>query len=277
MTNRGMDETFASALRQELTSMVAGRSRLRRRLSLRLSATVAAAAVLAGGGGAYAAGLLTLPGAANNSPLGAITTVTRTGTATINLGPPPTGANDISVSVTCLSAGNFYFPGGEISCSAADVHHVSNRAWIVVPLRPNQHTVTVRTTPGASWTLQADYVHQVITRWGVNSHGQTYGVMNKNGTPDLIAVTIGHGRVQGYVKASDMNCAMGGAPASPSQAIAWDKAQAKLNISIPVYKSDGTTIIGTFVLGSASGPGTRTVPLSSLSLRCAAAHSPSKG
>ena len=279
MTDERINEQFARALRQELTSVVRRHSRLRTRPSVRMSVITAVATALAGGGVAYAAGLFTLPGAASNTPLGTMTTATRTGTATIKLGPRPNGANDLSVSVTCLSPGNFSFPGGSLSCSTADVHAVSDRAWIVVPLLPRQHTVTVRAAPGAAWTLQAEYVHQVITRWGVNSHGQTYGVVNKNGTPDLVAVDIvhGHGSLQGYVKASDMNCAAGGDVTSPAQAVAWDKASAKRNISIPVYKSNGTSIIGTLIVGSASGPGVRTVPLSSLSWHCTAVLSARTG
>ncbi|MHB8295889.1 MAG: peptidase M56 family protein [Acidimicrobiales bacterium] len=271
MTGRTIDAAFAGALRQELISKVERHARLRRRLSWRLSASIATAAVLAGGGVAYAAGLLTLPGAASNTPLGTITTVTRTGTATINLGPVPAGARDVSLSLTCLSAATFDFPGGNLSCSAADLRHPAKyrRASIVVPLHPRQHTITVDTTANARWTLQAMYVHQVTTAWGTNAHGQTYGVANKNGTPDLVAVAIDHGKTQGYVKASEMNCASGRDVASPAQALAWDKASAKRNISIPVYKSNGTTVIGTFVVGSASGPGTRTVPLASLPLGCA--------
>ncbi len=43
-----------------------------------------------------------------------------------------------------------------------------------------------------------------------------------------------------------MNCASGRGVASPAQALAWDKASADRNISITLYQSDGTTVIGTF-------------------------------
>jgi hypothetical protein len=70
------------------------------------------------------------------------------------------------------------------------------------------------------------------------------------------------------VKAADLNCAARGDVESPAQALVWDKASENRNISIPVYRSDGTTVIGTFIIGHASGPNVRTVPLSSLSLTC---------
>lgn len=278
MTSRGIDATFAGALRQELISKVEGYSRRRWRLSWRLSASIAIAAVLTSGGVAFAAGLLTTPGATSNTPFGMITTITRTGTATINLGSAPAGATDVSLSLTCLTAGTFTFPGFDLTCSAANLHHLGGRrAFIYVPLRPGLHMITVDTTDNASWSLEVMYVNQVTAAWGVNAHGQTYGEVNKNGTPDLIAAAIDHGETQGYVKASDLICAGGGDITSPAQALAWDKASANRNISVPVYKSKGTTVIGTSVVGHASGPYARTVPLTSLSLDCSTSHNPSTG
>jgi hypothetical protein len=138
----------------------------------------------------------------------------------------------------------------------------------VVPLVHGTGTVTINTSANASWTLQALYVNRVTSSWGINANGQTYGVPNQNGSPDLIAVVTDQGKIQGYVNAAEQNCAAGGDLKSPTQALAWDKASKNRNISIPVYTSDGTTVIGTFIVGHASGPDSRTVPLSSLSLDC---------
>jgi hypothetical protein len=99
--------------------------------------------------------------------------------------------------------------------------------------------------------------------------------MNQDGTPDLVAVVIEQGKLQGYVKASDLNCASGlDVVHSPAEALAWDKASKDRNISVPVYKSDGTTVIGTFVADHAARPSAPTVPLSSLSLGCQSPGSP---
>ncbi len=112
------------------------------------------------------------------------------------------------------------------------------------------------------------YVNQVTTPWGINANGKTYGVHNQSGTPDLIAVIINQGSTNGYVEASELNCAGGGDVTSPAEALAWDKASQNRNVSIPVYESDGVTVVGTFTVGSATGPNAQTVPLSSLSLGC---------
>jgi hypothetical protein len=86
-------------------------------------------------------------------------------------------------------------------------------------------------------------------------------------TPDLIAVVTDQGK-SGYVNAVELNCAGGGDVKSPAQALAWDKASENRDISIPVYQSDGTMVIGTFIIGHACGPDARTVPFSSLHLGC---------
>jgi hypothetical protein len=128
--------------------------------------------------------------------------------------------------------------------------------------------VTIDTSAGASWTLQATYVNRVTTSWGINASGETYGVQNQKGTPDLIAVVVDQGKTHGYVEASELNCASGGDVKSPAQALAWEKKNQNRNISFPVYESNGTTVIGVFITGDASGPNAQTVTFSSLSLNC---------
>lgn len=270
MTTQGIDPVFAAALRDQLLATVTDPPRRRRRLFRRIGAA-GAGLVLTGAGAAFAAGLFNPPGGTSNTPLGVAVTVTRTGTATIDLGAPPKGVNDVSITLTCLTPGTFLFPGGGSTCTASDMSlpAIYRQASITVAV-PGEGRITVRTSRAASWTLRAGYVHQATTAWGVNAHGQTYGVSNRHGTPDLVAVDNGH--VVGYVKASDMSCASGRDVANPTQALAWDKASADRNISIPIYRSDGTTVIGTFIIGNARGPGVRTVPLSATHLACAEPH-----
>ena len=269
MNTEEMDPVFTSALREVLVATVKDTHRVRRRWRWRLRAGVFVGLTLVGGGVALAAGVFSLPGAPIDTPLGNLVTAARTGTATIDLGPPPAGATDLSLTLTCLSVGTFDFPNGSsVSCSAADIGQppVARQASEVVPLNPGVDSVTIETSASATWTLQAQYVNRVTTHWRINASGQTYGVQNQNGTPDLMAVVVDQGKTQGYIEASELNCASGGDVKSPAQALAWDTQNR--NISIPVYESDGTTVIGTFVLGDATGPNAQTVPLSSLSLGC---------
>lgn len=213
-----------------------------------------------GGGVALANGVFShpLPGTPSEKQLARPVNVTRAGTATIELGPIPRGANAISLTLTGLSVGTFQSANGNgsssLSCSASDISHPGPHGCTdtgVVPLQPGQHSVTITTGPSARWMLHAVYVHQVITAWKTNAHGETYGVVNKNGFPDLFAVDVDKGGHQGYVKSSDQNCA------------AESTLNGRRNVSIPVYESDGTTKIGTFIVGERTA-GTPTVPLSSL-------------
>ena len=266
-----MDPVFAAALRETLATVAKNTPHARRWWRWRVGTGVFAGLTLVAGGVALATGLFSPPGAPVDSPLANIVTATRTGTATIDLGAPPATSTDLSLSLTCLTVGTFYFPNGSSeSCDRTDMSQAPlyRTASEVVPLTPGVDSVTITTGADHSWTLQATYVNQVITPWGINSNGQTYGVTNQNGTPDLVAVVIDGGTVHGYVKSSDLTCAASGDVKSPAEALTWDKESQNRNISILVYESDGTTVIGAFVIGDAKGPNAVTVPLSSLSLRC---------
>lgn len=269
MSTTELDPVFAAALREMLVATVDDTPRVQRRWRWRLGPWIFAGLTLVTGGVALAAGVFSPPGAPTDTSLGAAVAATHSGSATIDLGPRPAGATDVSLTLTCLTVGTFDFPNGSsVTCSSADLREppLARQASEVVPLTPGIDTVTINTSANASWTLQALYVNRVTTPWGINASGQTYGVANQNGTPDLIAVIIDQGKTQGYVEASELNCASGGDPKSIAQALAWS-AQNR-NISVPVYESNGTTVIGVFVIGGATGPNIPTVPLSSLSLHC---------
>ena len=271
MSTMEMDPVFTAALRAALVATVKDTPRVRRRWRWRVGTGTFLGVTLVAGGVALASGVFSPPGAPVNSPLGNVITETRTGTATIDIGAPPATATDVSLTLTCLTVGSFDFPdGSSMICGAADLIRppIYRTSSEVVPLTAGVDTVTIKTSPNATWRLQAKYVNQVTASWGVNARGETYGVPNQNGTPILVAVFADEPNIHGYVKESELNCAAGGDVASPAEAQAWDKVSQNMNVSIPVYESDGVTVVGTFTVGSATGPNTQTVPLSSLSLGC---------
>lgn len=274
MNTVGMDPVFTAALREILVATVNNAPRVRRRWRWRLGAGMFVGSTLVAGGAALASGVFSPPGGPIDTPLGNVITVTRAGSATIDLGPPPAKATNVSLTLTCLTVGTFKLSNGSaMSCDAADLRlppPLDQTASEVVPLMPGTDNITVTTSADASWTLRAMYVNQVTTPWGTNAAGETYGVQNQNGTPDLIAVLVDQGQTQAYVKASQLDCAERGDVESPAQALIWNKESKNRNISIPAYKSDGTTVIGTFIIGDATAPDARTVPFSSLGLVCTA-------
>jgi PASTA domain len=273
MTMLEMDPVFSAALREALLVTARDVPRARRRWRWRLGAGMFVGSTLVAGGAALASGVFSQPGAPVDTPLANIVTVTHTGSATVNLGPPPAKTTNVSLTLTCRTVGTFDFPNrSSMSCDATDLSRPfpeAQQASEVVPLTPGRNAVTITTSTHASWTLQAVYVNQVTTPWGTNAAGQTYGVQNQKGTPDLIAVVVDHGKGQGYVKASELSCAERGDVNTPAQALVWDRESQNRNISIPAYKSDGSTVIGSFIIGDASGPDARTIPFSSLGLNCA--------
>ena len=87
-----------------------------------------------------------------------------------------------------------------------------------------------------------------------NDAGETYGsAMGAPSDPDLIYAE-GEGGVVGYIRAIDIN---GPQFNSPEEALKYQEEHNLLSGEdrpIPLYASDGVTVIGTFVLrGSASG------------------------
>jgi hypothetical protein len=89
-----------------------------------------------------------------------------------------------------------------------------------------------------------------------NAKGLTYGSMQSAATdqqaPALILVTDTQGE-NGYVFKTDLDAATGATISSPDQALAWQAKQdamaaAGQTTSIPVYRSDGVSKIGVFVI-----------------------------
>jgi hypothetical protein len=203
---------------------------------------LAAAVLAAGGGVAAATGVLPLwpPGGPVITPLAAPITVTGSGTQTIDLGPQPAGANAISLEFTCLTAGSFTFGDASTEqCGSSDPD--SQPATGTLPLSPGQQSTSVAAAPGERWRVTVFYASVTLGTWKTNANGQTYGVQNANGTPDLVAAEATNG-CMGYVYASQMTRPP---PASPAEALAEQAANTK-GVFIPVYESDGTTVIGRF-------------------------------
>lgn len=249
--NTHMDPTFTTALRSTLVDQVTrSRASSRRRRWRRGGAGLLALAAI-GGGTAYAAGAFQgLPGSDAVTQVAPARTVTGDGTQSVNLGRPPASANSIEIRFTCLTAGTFTFAdGASITCTQPDL---GTRAAVVTYTLPVQlgHTTTIATSPGNRWRLTVSYAKTVSTAWEVNTHGRTYGVANTHGTPDLIATIATNGKL-GYVDAQQLAHAEGPTRTSPRQALA-EQARAK-PVSIEVYQSDGTTVIGHFIITPGTG------------------------
>jgi hypothetical protein len=236
-----MDDRFAESLRSALVGYAESAPSRRRRARRRLvfGTLAGAALVVAAAAAAVAAGVLRLPGEPDVVPLAGSTTFTGAGTQNVELGPTPAGATQIEVRLACLTAGSFLTAdGAELRCDASDAG-TAVMGWHL-PLAPGQHSTTITAGEGERWRLVATYSLVRDTAWGVNADGLTYGVEHERGTPDLIAAVASNGRL-GYVYSRDLvlpvptNLQTGG-PTGPGRVI-------------PVYTSDGHTVVGQMVIG----------------------------
>jgi hypothetical protein len=242
-----LDQNFAEGVREQLiatargSSPIAARTR-HTRIALGLGSAIGAASLLTAGA-LVVAGIT--PGSHIVSELGGAVSESNTGTATVELGERPSTANAVQFTITCTSAGAF-------EVSYADTYGPSGTSWVCSDTPdlsegtvPVGHTVTlaeqplaegetsfvVTTDPGTTWNVVAQYANSVTTDWGVNANGQTYGTPNENGSPDLTAAQATNGEV-GYIYSDQqMN----------------DTQQAPH--TLPVYESDGVTVIGEFPIG----------------------------
>jgi hypothetical protein len=207
-----------------------------------------------------------LPGGTRTIELGDPMTFTETGTASVQLTTPPEGATALTSSLACLDPGRLVWPdGSSMTCGAGDVVKPDadprDTGYNVLDLVPGQTTFTVKAPSGMGWKLSATYVRTEQTPWGINAQGQTYGVENRNGTPDLLAVQATNGR-QGYAYATEVN---GPQPTSPADALAQNQAYPN-GRDIPVYESDGVSRIGTFHVEPGIGYGVSGDPFPTLLL-----------
>lgn len=197
-----------------------------------------------------------LLGGTRVTPLSEPRTVTGTGTATVELGDPPVESTGVDIVLDCLSPGTFEYPDGAgMICSEADGEALGRASQLgyVVALADGQDSVEIQATDGARWRVTTTYVSTVVTEWGVNAKGETFGVENVNGSPDLISVVATNGRT-GYAYVAEMNAAWGPEPTSPEHALQMQEERAGQTASAPVYESDGETVIGELVMGGNDDP-----------------------
>lgn len=228
------------------------RRRRHRRLGLGVVLTIG----LAGGGVAAAGQFLTTPGGGEVRHLEAPVTATRTGTATVDLGRAPGGADHLDIRLTCLTAGTFVLPdGASLDCSDTDAAAGDPPMTYTMPLGPGQRSFTIRTDPASRWELSATYATVQTTPWATNAAGLTYGAENYNGTPDLLAVIASNGKT-GYTYACELGHP---SPADPNEALAGQDDPQK-TVHVPVYQPDGTTVIGEFLKPEAAEARTDNTP-----------------
>lgn len=261
MNDSDLNPGFAAAVRAELVAIGTKKSRLQRHQH---HARLAVAGIIAIAAATTGAAIVvnSFPGVTTVAPLGKTITVTRTGTATIDLGPVVNGANTVIIDITCLSdTGNISVPstsGFSQDARGKTTPLVGWTGWDCAKRSTTVHirdgylasgstSITVTADPGTTWKAVAQYGGSTTSAWGVNAHGQTYGAPNaKNGFPDLQGALATNGKL-GFIYVKELDAFKGSG-------------------CINVYNSDGTTVIGKFSIGTvtcdtdSATPGATTEP-----------------
>lgn len=240
-----LDPEFAGAVRDELAALGTKRSLLQRHQRRARIVVIAMIAVAATGVTTGAALVASgYPGSTTVTPVGAAVNVTRTGTSTIDLGPNASNANTVIIDVTCVSrtgaiavdtTSGFSVTSGtpHIEKSTAGWNCATRSTAVQITdgyLARGGTSITVTADKGTTWTAVARYGSATTQPFDVNAHGQTYGEPNGYyGVPDLQGVQATNGKA-GWVYSKQFDYFVGCG-------------------YLPVYDSDGTTVIGQFPIG----------------------------
>ncbi|GAA0963891.1 hypothetical protein [Frigoribacterium faeni] len=224
-----MQPETSAAIRMELAALGTRASSLQRhQRRARVTASLVGVAAVALTTSAAALFVANAPGATVTSALGTTTTATHTGPALVDIGAAPATAGAVIIDVTCLNrVGVVQVPTDDgtstsgIDCSVSD----SGTMHVTDGQLPDGGTqFSVNASPGTTWRATLQYASSVTSEWGVNAQGQTYGIENRQGHPDLVPYTADNGR-KGWVL--------------------WEKTFGADRVgTVDVYETDGVTVIG---------------------------------
>lgn len=241
-----LDPVFADAVEAALRNEVdatrgAPRPFWRRHRKLAIALPLAVLAL--GGASAATAAVLGAPGSVVATTHGTPIIETHAGPATITLDSLPRGASTLVVEIGCLSRGTVTVVGlTTITCDrslvdAARTYGATEGGTMVA----DRTHLDVIATSGTQWEIRITATDEDTVPWATNSHGQTYGLSNEHGRPDLIATTGTDPQgnsITGYTRRADTPKAAASPPAGASP-------PSSTRLDIPLYAVDGTTRIGT--------------------------------
>ncbi len=207
----------------------------------------------------------TEPGAPVISVIGSPTSLSVSEAVAHSLADRPDGTTHVRVTITALSSGSVNWgtdAGGNnptASFGPGDLGTRGDTTWYDFPLDATTDVFYVTPYDGFTAAVSIQFLNETPTRLRENADGQTYGVEGgPDGTPELVRVsgTAPDGSiVEGYALAVDLAAFSPDhpeQPADPEEALAWQKERDDkypTGWDIPMFKSDGTTRIGTFHVG----------------------------
>ncbi|WNM27265.1 hypothetical protein RN607_13830 [Demequina capsici] len=247
-----LDPVFAAALRKTLVETADASTRPRPAWWRRGWIVGGVSLALLAGAGAATAGLVGTPGGEVSTDLGEAVTQTGVGDGSLYLGEAPQGADAVEYTFEALTGGSFALgPGGThfvySDAEAASVSTTGGGQLELSDVVDGYLTITT-TTPDAAWSITAAYVSNEPVPLATNARGETYGTNAYDADPDLISAYATNGKL-GYIRREDLQALQGPLPTSPTGAAAQMEDPNYGTGDIPVYESDGITIIGQFHVG----------------------------
>lgn len=248
-----LDPVFAAAVRRELVlaaDAAAGRAPARRFGTHRPWIVGGLTVALVAGAGVATAVIAGTPGGEIVTPLGEPRTTATHGTGTLDLGTVPKDATAIEYSFECVTPGHFEIEGsGSTVCSNVNASQRDRTMWGQIELSAAPAGVIhVQAGDDAGWSLTARYVSTDPVPLAVNENGETYGTDAYDARPDLISAYATNGR-EGYIRRAELDSVHGPRPTSPAHALRMQATPPPRPETIPVYESDGVTVIGEFPVG----------------------------
>lgn len=240
-----LDPVFAAALRDELTALPTAK-RPRRKLAAVVACVLG---VITVGGVAVAA--LRPPGDVAAAPLAAPVIVNGIGPATVPMPPAPQSAVYLRIELACFNGPRCFTAGGGIEDTAGgDLDGAHQRPLVQRdalpltnandPINPQRLDpldpaggVEIDVEPGTHWRLYAVYTDGLNPEPAPVGNGQTLGIPSNSTMPDLVPAEATNGRT-GWVEYSLLI-----EEAQPALT-----AEGAMQEPIPVYDTDGTTVIG---------------------------------
>lgn len=240
-------EAFVAGVKGEVFARIAPKQRRSFRFS---TAGVLATALVILGVGTTAGAAVATSVINSGQPLA--------GTATLVLAVPEFEATQLVVTFTCLTEGRYSVSisgisaaGMVVNCEAEGLSSGTTEFAIEDPTIPRELTITA--TAGGTYTVDAEFVVRAPFDFPKNANGQTYGSPVKDATnsPDLIFAvgTDVRGRpVQGYLLRTDTQTPEEFAPGGWIAWLSEIQAEYPDGQPLPLYSTNGTTILGTFRL-----------------------------
>jgi hypothetical protein len=163
---------------------------------------------------------------------------------------PPAGANSISFKVTCTHFGSWSIEGyGGAACGDDELGQTRSGN---IPLTLSQQSIVlIDMQEGTELEVTAAYSREILTDDGVNEAGQTYGPAGGSGSPedepDLIAARATNGK-KGYILKTDQFLIDMTGGTTQAELDEYINVTGRADRLIPVYESDGKTVIGEFLI-----------------------------